>query len=69
MQTFVFAARLSAAGSTAGLADETAFLVDESLVAAVGTFLTLGLCAVEPIFFQRTFYTVVPGVDVFAVNL
>ena len=69
MQTFVFAARLSAAGSTASLADEAAFLVDEALIAAVGTFLTLGLCAVEHIFFQGTFYTVFPGVDVFAVKL
>ena len=69
MQTFVFAVRLSAAGSTAGLADETAFLVDESFVATVGAFLALGFGAVEHIFLQSTFHTIFPSVDVLAVEL
>ena len=69
MQTFVFAARLSAAGSTASLADEAAFLVDETLIAAVGTFLALGFGAVEHILLQGTFHTIFPSVDVLAVEL
>ena len=69
MQTFVFVTCLSAAGSAAGLADETAFLVDESLVTAVGTCLAFDLGAVKYVLLQGTFHTILPGVDVFAIKL
>ena len=61
MQTFVFAVRLSAAGSTAGLADETAFLIDEGLVSAVGTLLACRLGAVGHVLLQRTAHAYLPS--------
>ena len=51
------------------LADETAFLVDQRFVSAVGTLLAFGLCAVLDIFLEGAFHTVLPCIDAFAVQL
>ena len=68
MQTFVLAVGLSTAGSSARLADEATFLVNQCFVTAVGAFLAFGFRAVRDVFLQGTFHTVFPRVDVFALQ-
>lgn len=60
---------LSAAGRSASLADQTAFLVNQGFMTAVRTFHSLRFSSVLYIFFQGAFYTILPGIDVFAVQL
>ena len=69
MQTFVLAVGLSTARSSARLADEATFLVNQCFVTAVGALLAFGFRAVLDVFLQGAFHTVLPGVDVFAVQL
>ena len=57
MQTFVLAVGLSTAGSSARLADEATFLVNQCFVAAVGAFLAFGFRAVLDVFLQGAFHT------------
>ena len=52
MQTFVLAVGLSTAGSSARLADEATFLVNQCFVTAVGAFLAFGFRAVLDVFLQ-----------------
>ena len=61
--------RLSAAGCTASGADETTFLIDKGFVAAVQAFLAFGLCAVCDVLLQSAFHTVLPSIDVFAIQI
>ena len=44
-------------------------LVNQCFVTAVGAFLAFGFRAVLDVFLQGAFHTVLPGVDVFAVQL
>ena len=59
----------AALGGAAGGADEAAFLVDESLVAAVGAALSRRLGAVGQIFLECALDTHLPRVDRLAVEL
>ena len=60
---------LTASGSTTSGADQTAFLIDQSFIAAIRTFLPFGFRSVLDIFLQCTFYTVFPSIDTFTVQL
>ena len=60
---------LSAPACTAVFAYQAAFLVNQSFVAAVRTFLSFGFSAVDDVFFQRAAHAHLPGVDVLALKL
>jgi hypothetical protein len=60
---------LSASGGTAVLANQATFLVYQRFLTAVRALLAFGLCTVDDIFLQGAFYTVLPGVDAFAIQL
>ena len=60
---------LSASGCTASGTDEATFLINQCLISAVRTFFAFSFRSVLHIFLQRTFYTILPGIDVFAVQL
>jgi len=59
---------LSATRCTAAGTDEATFLVNQGFVATVRTFLALGFGAVQYVFLQGAFYTVLPSVDAFAIQ-
>ena len=58
----------TAAGSAIG-ADEATFLVDQRLLSAHGAFLSCSLGAIDNIFLQGTFHTVLPCIDALVFEL
>lgn len=60
---------LSTSRCATSLADQASFLIYESFISAIGTFLSFGTSTICYIFFQCSFYTIFPCVNVFTVKL
>ena len=59
---------LTASGSTTSGTDQTAFLIDQSFIAAIRTFLPFGFRSVLDIFLQCVLHRF-PSIDTFTVQL
>lgn len=60
---------LSTSGSPASGTNQTSFLINESFIATVRTFLAFCFGSILDVFLQSAFYTVFPSIDIFTVQL
>ena len=60
---------LTTTGSAAIFANQAAFLIYQCFLIAVRALLAFCLGTVDYVFLQGTFYTILPSVDVFTIQL